>query len=63
MDCSMPVMDGNDASDLIKHFLAQRNIPQPMIVATTGHTQRMNALTNVWYIRLTRLSLSPLMLI
>ena len=39
MDCSMPVMDGYDASDLIRHFLSQRNIPQPMIVATTGHTE------------------------
>ena len=39
MDCSMPVMDGYDASDLIRNFLDQRNMPQPMIVATTGHTE------------------------
>jgi len=39
MDCSMPVMDGYDASDLIRHYLTQRNMLQPMIVATTGHTE------------------------
>ena len=39
MDCSMPVMNGYDASDLIRGFLNQRNMPQPMIVATAGHTE------------------------
>ena len=39
MDCSMPVMDGYEASDMIRHFLSQRNMPQPMIIATTGHTE------------------------
>lgn len=39
MDCSMPVLDGYDASDLIRHYLDERNLAQPMIVATTGHTE------------------------
>ena len=27
MDCSMPVMNGYDASDLIREFLNQKNMP------------------------------------
>ena len=39
MDCSMPVMDGYEASDLIRDFCRKNNIFQPMIVACTGHTE------------------------
>jgi CheY-like chemotaxis protein len=39
MDCSMPVMSGYDASDLIRKFLNEKCMPQPMIIATTGHTE------------------------
>jgi CheY-like chemotaxis protein len=39
MDCSMPVMDGYDASDLIRNFLNEKDMLQPMIIATTGHTE------------------------
>ena len=39
MDCSMPVMNGYEASDLIRDFLRAKNLLQPMIVATTGHTE------------------------
>ena len=37
MDCSMPVMNGYDASDLIREFLNEKEMPQSMIIATTGH--------------------------
>ena len=39
MDCSMPVMDGYEASDLIRDFARKNYIYQPMIVACTGHTE------------------------
>jgi len=39
MDCSMPVMNGYDASDFIREFLNEKGMPQPMIIATPGHTE------------------------
>ena len=39
MDCSMPVMNGYEASDLIRDFVKTKKLIQPMIVATTGHTE------------------------
>ena len=39
MDCSMPVIDGYDASDLIRNFCRKYNLLQPRIVACTGHTE------------------------
>ena len=37
MDCSMPVLDGYDSCELIRHFCRKKNLLQPMIVAVTGH--------------------------
>lgn len=39
MDCSMPIMDGYEASDEIKNYLLKRKMYQPMIVAVTGHAE------------------------
>ena len=39
MDCSMPMMNGYDASDRIRNFLRKNNQKQPMIVACTGHVE------------------------
>ena len=39
MDCSMPIMNGYDASDAIRQYVKDRNFIQPMIVACTGHTE------------------------
>ena len=38
MDLSMPIMDGYEATERIRDFLKRKNLPQPMIVALTGHT-------------------------
>ena len=40
MDCSMPVMNGYEASDAIRSFIRNKNYLQPMIVACTGHTEQ-----------------------
>jgi len=37
MDCCMPVLDGYDSCELIRHFYRKKNLLQPMIVAVTGH--------------------------
>ena len=39
MDCSMPIMNGYDASDEIRAFVRKNNYLQPMIIACTGHTE------------------------
>ena len=39
MDCSMPVMNGYEASREIRSFLKSNHFMQPMIVAITGHTE------------------------
>ena len=40
MDCNMPVMDGYEATRCIRKFLHQEGIPQPIIVAVTGHSEQ-----------------------
>ena len=39
MDCSMPIMDGYEASEKIRNFVRINDMLQPMIVAITGHTE------------------------
>ena len=39
MDCNMPIMDGFEATDNIRHYIRKRKLLQPMIVACTGHTE------------------------
>jgi CheY-like chemotaxis protein len=39
MDCSMPVMNGYEASREIRSFVKTKHFMQPMIVAITGHTE------------------------
>jgi len=39
MDASMPILDGYQATEAIRNYVRMQNILQPMIVATTGHTE------------------------
>ena len=38
MDCNMPIMDGYSATKEIREFLHSKGLPQPVIIAVTGHT-------------------------
>ena len=37
MDCNMPVLDGFEATRLIRQYLNERGIQQPLIVAVTAY--------------------------
>ena len=39
MDCSMPMMNGYEATGIIRQFLHDEGAPQPIISALTGHTE------------------------
>ena len=39
MDCNMPFMDGYQSTIKIRQYLYEMNIPQPIIVAVTGHSE------------------------
>lgn len=39
MDCNMPVMDGYESCQKIRAFLSSKDLPQPIILAVTGHTE------------------------
>ena len=38
-DISMPVMDGYEEAQEIRNFYREKRVPQPMIVACTGHVE------------------------
>ena len=40
-DCSMPIMDGYEASMRIRKIYDRMNLAQPFIVACTGHTEEL----------------------
>ena len=40
MDCNMPIMDGYQATAKIRQFYADQDLPQPLIVALTGHEEK-----------------------
>ena len=37
MDCNMPLMDGFEATDMIRNFISGTELPQPIVIASTGH--------------------------
>ena len=41
MDCNMPFMDGYEATEKIREFLYINKVKQPIIVAVTGHSEKM----------------------
>ncbi len=40
MDCNMPVMDGYLATQIIREIYFSFGIPQPIIIACTGHCEK-----------------------
>lgn len=41
MDCNMPIMDGYQSTQNIRQYLFNLGINQPIIIATTGHTEEL----------------------
>jgi CheY-like chemotaxis protein len=39
MDCNMPILDGYEATGLIRTYLHSEGLPQPIIIAVTGHCE------------------------
>jgi len=39
MDCSMPILDGYQATEKIRNYYRKHNLSQPKIVAVTGHVE------------------------
>ena len=39
MDCSMPEMDGPETTEMIRAYLYEQNLEQPIISAVTGHQE------------------------
>ena len=38
-DLSMPVLDGYQTATQIRDYYSDHNLPQPVIIACTGHTE------------------------
>ena len=38
-DISMPVVDGYEVAEEVREFYRMKRVPQPMIVACTGHVE------------------------
>lgn len=38
MDCSMPMLDGYETTEIIRQVFFKQNLTQPVISALTGHT-------------------------
>jgi len=39
MDCQMPMMDGYEATQMIREYVHSKGLPQPIIIAVTGHCE------------------------
>ena len=39
MDCNMPILDGYEATKQIRSFIHSKGLPQPVIIAITGHME------------------------
>jgi CheY-like chemotaxis protein len=35
----MPILDGYEATNQIRNYLDSKGLPQPVIIAITGHTE------------------------
>ena len=42
MDCSMPEMDGNETTEMIRAYLYEQSIEQPIVSAVTGHQEQIH---------------------
>ena len=59
IDCSMPLMNGYEATEKIRRYLKVKGIMQPMIVACTGHTEDLY-IKKAWRTQMDELAPKPI---
>jgi CheY-like chemotaxis protein len=55
----MPILDGYQATSMIRSLLHSHNLPQPIIIAVTGHTED-SYVKKAWAVGMNEISPKPI---